>query len=82
MPRLPSADAHVGQQYYLDGVEQSGAGMCALGDPGSGIPAYCTAAGWAADSGVLDTVLRAGKVHPWPRSQAPLLVPNTHMQQI
>ncbi len=60
VPRLPSADAHVGQQYYLDGVEQTGASMCALGDPGSGIPAYCTAARWANGSAVLGAVLQTG----------------------
>ncbi|KAL4450150.1 hypothetical protein ABPG77_010819 [Micractinium sp. CCAP 211/92] len=43
----------------MDGVEQTGASMCALSPPGSGIPAYCTAAGWAGDSGVADTLVQA-----------------------
>lgn len=59
VPRLPSADAHVGQQYYLDGVEQSSAGMCALAAPGSDIPDYCTDAHWANGSSVLGSILNA-----------------------
>lgn len=57
MPRVASADAHVGQQFYLDGVEQSGAGMCTLNAPGSTIPDYCTETNWANDTEALGALL-------------------------